>query len=63
MYWAGGCPARVSRKRMLYPGEKRFMVPPKPPINWRQVAEDVTGAVIIFALLGFLVFILALGLG
>ena len=63
MYMVGGGSSRVHRGNKPYPGAKRFMVPPKPPVNWRQVASDIVGATLIFALLLFLAYILVLGLG
>lgn len=44
MYWAGGCPGRVSRSGKPYAGATRWMEPkgldvkiPRPPIDWSSV--------------------------
>lgn len=61
MYWAGGCPGRVNRGTRSYPGARRFLQPPQPPVNWRQITSDMVGAILYFS--GVLVIILTLILG
>lgn len=62
MYWAGGCPSRISRSSKPYPGARRFMEVPAPPINWKRVASNIIGASIFFALLGFVIWLMLLAL-
>lgn len=63
MYWAGGCPGRVGRGIRCYPGARRFMQPPKAPINWKQIASDFVGGMLFFFALIVIILTLILGLG
>lgn len=41
MYMVGGGSTRVHRGNRTYPGARRFLQPPKPPIDWRRVVGNV----------------------
>jgi hypothetical protein len=60
MYWAGGCPGRVHRGNKPYPGAKRFMQPKMEPMprDWHGIISNTIGSLLLFSLVGFLVYIL-----
>lgn len=68
MYWAGGCPSRVSRSGKPYPGAVRFMEPkklhvaiPKYLIDWRYVVScAAAGAGFLIGTIGLCVMLMLL---
>lgn len=62
MYMVGGGSSRVHRGNRPYPGARRFLQPPKPPINWRRIIGHTVLGLTYGALLALLTFVMALGL-